>query len=106
MHTCSQSPRIVEEFGCALQHIAQDALCFLIFTSFLPKTSGYWQDSYLVVIYFVKTLHVTCSTLKLVMYSWNVEMVLQNFVLFVYILVMHLEIEKIGLIGWLYMMQL
>lgn len=46
----------------------------------------------LVVIYFVKILHVTCSTLKLVMYSLNVEMALQNFVLFMYILVMHLEI--------------
>lgn len=61
---------------CLAAHCSQDAFSFLIFSLFLPKESD------LVVIYFVKHQHVTCSTLKLVMYSWNVEMALQNFVLF------------------------
>lgn len=77
---------------CLAAHCSQDAFNFLIFSLALPKISGYWQESDLVVIYFVKILHVTCSTLKLVLYSLNVEMALQNFVLFMYILVMHLEI--------------
>ena len=67
---------------CLAAHCSQDAFNFLVWSLSLPKTSGYWQESNLVVIYFVKILHVTCSTLKLVMYSWTVEMALQNFVLF------------------------
>lgn len=67
---------------------------FSIFKSCPAKNQRLLARVYsdLVVIYFVKILHVTCSTLKLVMYSWNVETGLQNFVLFMYILVMHLEI--------------
>lgn len=48
---------------CLAAHCSQDAFSFLIFSLFLPKESD------LVVIYFVKHQHVTCSTLKLVMYS-------------------------------------
>lgn len=55
---------------CLAAHCSQDAFCFLSFSLFLPKTSGYWQDSYLVVIYFVKILHVTCSNPK----SVNVQL--------------------------------
>lgn len=72
---------------CLAAHCSQDAFSFLIFSLFPAKRV--YSD--LVVIYFVKLLHVTCSTLKLVMYSWNMEMALQNFVLFLYIFVMHLE---------------
>lgn len=69
---------------CLAAHCSQDAFNFLIFSLALPTTSGLLARVYsdLVVIYFVQILHVTCSTLRLVMYSWNVEMALQNFVLF------------------------
>lgn len=84
----------MEGFGCALQHIALRMLQFSNIQSLPAKNQWLLARVYsdLVVIYFVKILHVTCSTLKLVMYSRNVKMALQNFLLFGYILIMHLEI--------------
>lgn len=58
---------------------------FSKFFSFPAKNQWLLASIYsdLVVMYFVKKiLHVTCSTLMLIMYSWNVEMALQNFVPF------------------------
>lgn len=94
MHTCSQSPSGSGRVWLCLEaRCSQDAFNFLFFTLDLAKTSGYWQESSS-DIYFVQILHdVTWSTLKF-MYSWNVGTALQNFVLLMCILVMHLEISK------------
>lgn len=54
----------------------------------------------------MKFLHVTCSTLKLVIYGWDMKMALQNFVLFVNILFMHLERSNSELTGWIHVVQL
>lgn len=94
MHTCSQSPSgSGRVWLCLAARCSQDAFNFLFFTLDLAKTSDYWQESSS-DIYFVQILHdATWSTLKF-MYSWNVGMALQNFVLLMCILVMHLEISK------------
>lgn len=54
----------------------------------------------------MKFLHVTCSTLKLVIYGWDMKMALQNFVLFVNILFMHLERSNSELTVWIHVVQL
>lgn len=69
---------------CLAAHCSQDAFSFLTLSLFLPKRV--WSSSDI----FCETPTFNMLYLK-VMYSWNVEMTLQSFVLFLYILVMHLE---------------